>query len=496
MNCREVRESLVAYLDDEVTPAERAQMQEHLAGCAACQQAFSQAWQLESRVRRALRAAAAQAEAPAGAWADLQARLAVQPHAASALNPGLIVRKLARRPLAATALALLVLAASVVGLAPPVRAQVVETVSAWLRFPMAGSHSGVVVSAEIVPFRPLAPTYLPEGYHNSYMLSGGAPGEEALELRAFSADRFVIIFEHHTGGERSLPAGQAVSVSGQPAVLLTGLQGTANVLAPEPQPDHAALFASGSGGGGGGGTDPRDSLPDTITYDDGVRVTWYVGDTLVEILSNETPDETLKIAGSMDFVEVVEDSLPLSVPPAAEAPDLPGAPDPAAAPAGETYVLQFPNDGNEWPVSGLPFRPYGPTYLPFDIVGGGGGGGGQELTLVFTDMQSFVRLTERPASAAGPPPEGETVTVSGEAAVLVTGLAGSFETAPQQPAITYGDGVELTWQVGEVQITLLSNLPVEEALKVAESMVPATTGPAPTLPPGSGDGGGGGGSAP
>jgi hypothetical protein len=55
--------------------------------------------------------------------------------------------------------------------------------------------------------------------------------------------------------------------------------------------------------------------------------------------------------------------------------------------------------------------------------------------------------------------------------------------------------------VGEIKIVLLSNLPVEEVLKVAGSMEPAPTGPPPPMPPvppdgEGGGGGGGGGSAP
>lgn len=328
MNCRDVRDLLVAYLDDEVTDPERAAIQHHLSECADCQRAFGGMWQIESRVRRSLRAMAAGAEVPAGAWPDLQARIAAQTGQAAQLkqatdshpsvsnNRGGIMRNLSiRRPFAAAALAALILAVSVVGLVAPVRAQVIDAVTRLLRIPMAGSQSGVTVSEDIVPFRPLAPTYLPEGYRNSYMVSGGAPGAEVLELRAFSAERFVIVFERQTGGDEALPAGQGVQVAGQPAVLETGLAGTAHIMIPAPQPDHMPYFAAPGGGGGGGGRDPRESLPDSLAYDDGVRITWLVGDVWVEILSNEPVDEVLRVAESMQPVEVVEEveeSLPLS----------------------------------------------------------------------------------------------------------------------------------------------------------------------------------------
>jgi hypothetical protein len=319
MNCRDVRDRLVAYLDDELSEAERAQVQHHLSECADCQQEFGQMWGIESRVRRSLRAMAAGAEVPAGAWPALQARLAAGSHPSAPTNRGGIMRNLSiRRPFAAAALAALILVVSVVMLVAPVRAQVVGAVTRLLRIPMAGSHSGVTVPEDIVPFRPLAPTYLPEGYQNSYMVSGGAPGAEILELRAFSPERFIIVFERQTGGDEALPAGENVQVGEHSAVLETGLQGAANIMIPAPQPDHMPYFAApggGGGGGGGGGRDPRESLPDSLAYDDGVRITWLVGDVWVEILSNEPVDEVLRVAESMQPVEVVEEveeSLPLS----------------------------------------------------------------------------------------------------------------------------------------------------------------------------------------
>ena len=38
MNCEEADRFLDAYLDGELDPAKRAELEEHLAGCAECQQ--------------------------------------------------------------------------------------------------------------------------------------------------------------------------------------------------------------------------------------------------------------------------------------------------------------------------------------------------------------------------------------------------------------------------------------------------------------------------
>jgi hypothetical protein len=83
--------------------------------------------------------------------------------------------------------------------------------------------------------------------------------------------------------------------------------------------------------------------------------------------------------------------------------------------------------------------------------------------------------------------------------VLITGLEGSITFAlllptpsvpvatPAEPGqvvplepitaneenISYTDGKQLIWYIGDVRVDILSNLSVEEMLKVAESMVPA-----------------------
>ncbi|MEX2206180.1 MAG: zf-HC2 domain-containing protein [Myxococcota bacterium] len=41
MTCAERRAALVAYLDEELGPAERAELETHLAGCEACQAALA-----------------------------------------------------------------------------------------------------------------------------------------------------------------------------------------------------------------------------------------------------------------------------------------------------------------------------------------------------------------------------------------------------------------------------------------------------------------------
>jgi anti-sigma factor RsiW len=65
MTCAERRESLSAYVDDELAPGERAELDAHLAGCATCREA------LAAQRRLAEQLAGLPAAAPPG---DFEAR--------------------------------------------------------------------------------------------------------------------------------------------------------------------------------------------------------------------------------------------------------------------------------------------------------------------------------------------------------------------------------------------------------------------------------------
>ncbi len=75
MNCEQVQALLVAYLDGEVTPSERALVQAHLSGCTVCQQEFALLSTARSRVRSVLQRRAVHAVPSQEAWSRLEARL-------------------------------------------------------------------------------------------------------------------------------------------------------------------------------------------------------------------------------------------------------------------------------------------------------------------------------------------------------------------------------------------------------------------------------------
>ena len=86
-------------------------------------------------------------------------------------------------------------------------------------------------------------------------------------------------------------------------------------------------------------------------------------------------------------------------------------------------------------------------------------------------------------------PDGQPATVNGQAGILTTGLTGQYrqdlpdttgavdqnnQPVTLQPiTIDYTDASQLTWVAGNTRYQLLSNLPVEEMLKIASELVPA-----------------------
>jgi len=75
MNCEQIQSLLIAYLDGEVTPSERALILAHLSGCTVCQQELNLLSTARSRVRSALQRRAIQAVPSRDAWSRLEARL-------------------------------------------------------------------------------------------------------------------------------------------------------------------------------------------------------------------------------------------------------------------------------------------------------------------------------------------------------------------------------------------------------------------------------------
>ena len=292
MKCYEVNELLIAYLDNEVTPSERTLIRAHLAGCAICQEELAALSALQSRVSQFLHVRATQAVPSPQAWSRLQARLAGEAHPSFSWLPTWLQRLAPgvgrinrvfegeitmKKRFALTTIAVLVMALTVMAFVPSVRAQASEMFNAWFSIELPnGGMGGSMPSG----FTPLYPTYVPAGSTGSGI--GGCINEretESLGLEYYFGEQFATFCETEAPADKSLPAGQETTVNGQPAVLETGLEGTAG-------------FGM------------------NIAYTDGKRLTWYVGEVKIEMLSNLPLEEMLKIAESLVPVEAEEGEMP------------------------------------------------------------------------------------------------------------------------------------------------------------------------------------------
>ena len=208
-----------------------------------------------------------------------------------------------KKGFALAALAALVIAVSTVAFVPSVRAQVGEVLNTWFRFKTPGGEGGVAISGT-AEFTPLHPTYLPAGLQTVGVVIGGK--SESIELMYHNEEQFLTITQSKAPAGKALPAGQETTVNGQPAVLVTGLEGAVEYGSRIPEDAHVETF----------GTPPAEPVPyhGSIAYTDGKRLTWYAGDIKVEMLSNLPEEEILKTAASFVPAEAGESEAPFQPP--------------------------------------------------------------------------------------------------------------------------------------------------------------------------------------
>lgn len=219
------------------------------------------------------------------------------------LGGGLTMKK----GFALAAVAVLVIALGTVAFVPSVRAQVGEILSTWFRFESPGGEYGVAIGGPM-EFTPLHPTYLPAGLESSGGgISAFAGSEsESIELTYHNDKQFIAITQTKAPADKVLPAGQETTVSDQPAVLVTDLEGTFEYGFRIPEGAHVETV----------GTPPAEPAPyhGTIAYTDGKRLTWYAGDVKVEMLSNLPEAEMFRIAESLVPAEAGEGKAPFQPP--------------------------------------------------------------------------------------------------------------------------------------------------------------------------------------
>ena len=145
-----------------------------------------------------------------------------------------------------------------------------------------------------------------------------------------------------------------------------------------------------------------------------------------------------------------------------------------------------------------------PTYLPAVFSGGATFiAFGDISEMLYQAGDKFLVITQQVAKNGETLPQGDTATVNGQPAALNTGLSGRYEqsslgeleasgvvtagegsqsgtvegidpnVAPTLAAFDYTDAARLTFFIGTTRVEILSNLDVEELIKIAESLIPA-----------------------
>lgn len=479
MNCKDVQDRLITYLDDELFSDEAAQVQHHLAGCEACQQEMAALWKLQSRLSQSFQQQAAGGAPLPDAWTRLQVQL----------NQNTSVPKWVRwlggwnmkqrRYVFAGIAAVLMIGFSLILVSTPAWAAMTQWFTSLFRTPLPNADGEMILFSE---FAPLYPTYIPESFYYSGSLTGGESGSMYTELRYNDNNYFVILYEIQLQGDETLPDGQPTTIRGNPAVLQTGLAGTAQLIGGEQEGRPPG--SGGGGGGGGGGPDTASPLfPESIDYTDGRQLTWFADGLYIELLTNLPEAELVKIAGSLVLAEEVPPEeappvVPPDVPPAEDQQVPPVEPDPA-----------------------LDYTPLVPSYLPTDLVilrelNIFDDQGGRIIEGRYYGFEHFliIELSNDQGEELG---EGEPVSVGDLPAVLTTGLAGTaffdidtlqdgtVSTGPtgggiggSVPDVTiyptemaYQDGLRLVWVQEGLHVELLTNLSLDELLDVAGSLV-------------------------
>jgi hypothetical protein len=221
----------------------------------------------------------------------------------------------------------LLLVVGLIALVPTVRAGVTGMVSTWLNFtiPLLGD-ADVSLPDDALTFRPLHPTYMPDGFSAGTVVTRRVDDESVFLLGFVNGEQFIAITERAAQAGEGLPEGEAMTVNGQDASLVTGLAGTLELKPEEPSPEEAVsegvevvvveaeAVVSIDESEEAGPEASEAALPDSMDYSDASQLTWVVDGVKLELLSTLSPDEMLRVAESMVQAEEGYSTTPFGSP--------------------------------------------------------------------------------------------------------------------------------------------------------------------------------------
>jgi hypothetical protein len=293
MNCRELCKQIPSYMDGEVSPSEKALIQAHLADCPGCQNEFEALAVLRKDLRHHLKVQAASVAPLPQAWTELVAALddTVQPQPTfskliqtfSNARHLYLGRWTARR----LAAALLVVIAMVV-IAPPVWARLEPIITNWFSFTSPDGKSEGAIGG-FTAFTPFHATYLPDGFQQSLLGSSTSPDLESLELGYDKKEKFVILVQSKEANIAALPEGEDVRVLSYPASFMPSFATSLEEFQKER---------------------PTISTVTEFDYSNTNLLTWFLGEIRIEMFSNLTKEEMIKVAESLEPMQITEGEWP------------------------------------------------------------------------------------------------------------------------------------------------------------------------------------------
>jgi hypothetical protein len=175
-----------------------------------------------------------------------------------------------------------------VTLVPAVQAQVIAMLQQF-GVPVPFASQGMVIS----PFTPLAPEKIPDQMRYFASLNLENSGVTYIELRYFSQNDFIVLYETAAQPGENLPQGETVQIGSQTAMIVSDLNGMVFLAAQSPQPWRLA-----GNGGGGGNSDDAAAPPQMLNYSSATQLTWIQSGLHLEMLTNLPRAEALRLASS------------------------------------------------------------------------------------------------------------------------------------------------------------------------------------------------------
>ena len=287
MNCAEVNSLLAAHLHGEVTPAEHDSILFHLALCDDCQQSLASLKKVDEGISIGLRRIAQSVEPSDAAWGNLLARIedSRKKENKMSLNINRIEkvfssqsdRRLSLRP-GMVLLFLLILAL----LVPPAWAmagRLREWLGSYYSFKIQDLEAGL---GGFTAFKPYYPSYVPKGFNSLGMGGNSGPGWDQLELTFSKRERFVTILQAKGLDGDTLPDGEVISINGQPGIFLPDFINSVDEFRKE--------F-------------PTASITTDFNYSGVDTLVWFIGEIKIELITNLTYDQAIKIAESLVLME-------------------------------------------------------------------------------------------------------------------------------------------------------------------------------------------------